>query len=75
MKHCVEVAKNAEVLMRDISQRNLPLPQIHCFPGGRNVIVLKTFCVLLFILLSTLFLRVGGGDEPEMKHFILVSLT
>ena len=55
---------------------NLPLPQICCYQWGRNVIVLKTFSVLLFIFffLSVLFWRVGG-DEPEMKHFILVSLT
>lgn len=53
---------------------NLPLPQICCFPGRRNVIVLETFSVLPFILFSVLFWS-EGGDKPEMKHFILVSLT
>lgn len=48
-------------------QGNLPLPQICCFPWARNVIVLKTCSVLLFIFFffSILFWRVGG--EMNLK--------
>lgn len=53
-------------------QGNLPLPQICCFPWARNVIVLKTCSVLLFIFFFFLFYFEGWGERwiwNETLHF------
>lgn len=72
----LESVHSGEVLMRQIFPRKLATSQSCSFPWGRNV--LKTCSVLLsmsFFFFSLFYFEGLGGDKPEMKHFILVSLT
>lgn len=71
----LEVVHSGEVLMRQIFPRKIATSQSCCFPWGRNV--LKTCSVLLFMsfFFFVFYFEGLGGDKPEMKHFILVSLT
>lgn len=68
---------HSEVLIRKIVPRKLATCTDLLFPMGKKCDCAENLpaCSFLLSLLGYfLFWRVGG-DKPEMKHFILVSLT
>lgn len=59
----------------DFSKENLPLHRVAVSHGEEMCWKLAVFFFLCLFFFFLFYFEGLGGDKPEMKHFILVSLT